>query len=109
MFRTQSTINNGNQPEWMTTISLDIFDKSESLFISVFYYQMADNTKQLAAAKINLSEWCTDLPASGFVELDDGAGKLFLKSQYESAIPEYDSDDVMQPCSNSSSYCVTDK
>jgi hypothetical protein len=42
----------------MTTISLDIHDKSESLFISVFYYQMAENTKQLASAKINLSEWC---------------------------------------------------
>lgn len=48
MFRTQSTMNNKNKPEWMTTISLDIYDKSESLYISVFYYQMAENTKQLS-------------------------------------------------------------
>ena len=80
----------------MTTISLDIYDKGESLFISVFYYQMAENTKQLAAAKISLSEWCTDLPVSGFVELDNGAGKLFLRSQYEHVKPDYDSDDLMQ-------------
>jgi Ca2+-dependent lipid-binding protein len=37
--RTQSTTNqeDPNQPEWNTTISLDIYDLSESLSISVFF------------------------------------------------------------------------
>ena len=58
-------MNNNNKPEWMTTISLDIYDKSESLFISVFYYQMAENTKQLSQSKIKLSELCTEFPTKG--------------------------------------------
>jgi hypothetical protein len=96
MFRTQSTMNNANKPEWMTTISIDIYDQSEWLFISVFYYQKADNTQSFAACKVKLSEWCKDLPASGFVELENGAGKLFLKSEYVHSKPDYDSDETMQ-------------
>ena len=103
MFRTQSTMNNANKPEWMTTISIDISNQSEWLFISVFYYQKADNTKPFAASKVKLSEWCTEKPASGFVELENGAGKLFLKSEYVHAMLDYDSDDTMQIQSSISS------
>jgi len=103
MFRTQSTINNANKPEWMTTISIDISNQSEWLFISVFYYQKADNTKPFAACKVKLSEWCTEKPASGFVELENGAGKLFLKSEYVHAMLDYDSDDTIQIQSSISS------
>lgn len=90
-------MNNSNKPEWMTTISLDIHDTSESLFISVFYYQMAENTKQLTSAKINLSEWCFEKTTSGFVTLDNGAGRLWLESNFDPAtLDEFDSDDSMQ-------------
>jgi hypothetical protein len=96
-------MNNANKPEWMTTISIDISYQSEWLFISVFYYQKADNTKPFAACKVKLSEWCNEKSASGFVELENGAGKLFLKSEYVNAILDYNSDDTMQIQSTNSS------
>ena len=50
MNRTQSAMNkvNPNQPEWGTTINLDIFDESESILISVYLDQMAEIPKLYA-------------------------------------------------------------
>lgn len=58
--------NNPNKPEWTTTINLDIYDQSESLFISVFYCKMPDNTQQYSSCKIKLCDWCTENSNSGF-------------------------------------------
>lgn len=44
-----------NQPEWMTTISLDLRDLSECLFMSV-YYQMADKPQLYGSCQLKLSD-----------------------------------------------------
>ena len=96
MFCTQPAINNANKPEWMTTFSIEISNQSEWLFISVFYFEQADYTKPFAVCKVKVSEWCIEKPASGFVELEHGAGKLFLKSEYDQNKHWQDSDESMQ-------------
>lgn len=53
---------------------------------------MPDNTQLYSSCNIKLCEWCTKDPKSGYVQLENKAGKLYLATKFETAFSDEDSD-----------------